>query len=112
MDFDLCMGAITNVLSHAVGNNSPNGTVSVAIEENDNNVFIVITNTGIGFSQKALEHAAEQFFMDDLSRNSKSHSSIGLYVANAVFQKHGGKLILENYSGGARVSLIIPVKQQ
>ena len=74
-------------------------------------LFFVITDTGKGFSAEALKHGMEQFFMEDESRNSKSHYGIGLYVAASVAQKHGGQLILENSqaTGGAKVTLEIPV---
>lgn len=45
-----------------------------------------------------------------VSRNSKSHYGIGLYVAASIAKKHKGKIILENSAaaGGAKVTIQIP----
>ena len=80
------------------------------LEDNDGLSFL-ITDSGQGFSDEALRHATEQFFMDDDNRSSKSHYGIGLYVAASIAQKHNGKIILENSAalGGAKVTIQIPV---
>jgi len=71
-----------------------------------------VTDTGTGFAPEALKHATEQFYMDDDSRNSKSHFGMGLFIAASVVRQHKGKLSLGNAreTGGARVILEIPVK--
>ncbi len=65
---------------------------------------------GGGFSNEALQHAQEQFFMGDQSRNSKLHFGMGLYTAKSIMEQHNGELILENSksTGGAKVILKIP----
>lgn len=67
-------------------------------------------HTGNGFSPVALKRATEQFYMDDQSRNAKSHYGIGLYVANSIITQHGGQLLLSNSEkgGGAQVAVKIP----
>lgn len=111
IDYDLLMRALINILSNAVEHTPPTGIVTFEIFEKESKLFFAITDTGNGFTDAALKHATEQFFMDDASRNSKSHFGIGLYVANSVCEKHGGRLLLENTSatGGAKVTLIIPL---
>lgn len=110
-DHDLLIRMLINVLSNAIEHTPQGGNVTLEIWENNNVLSFVITDSGKGFSDEALKHATEQFFMDDDSRNSKSHYGIGLYVAASIAQKHNGKLILENVSdtGGAKVTIQIPV---
>lgn len=110
-DHDLLIRMLINVLSNAVEHTPQGGTVTFEVSENNDELSFVITDTGEGFSDEALTHATEQFFMDDDSRNSKSHYGIGLYVAASIAKKHHGKLILENTAdaGGAKVTIQMPV---
>lgn len=109
-DHDLLIRMLVNVLSNAVEHTPQGGNVAFEILEHNSELSFVITDTGQGFSDEALKHATEQFFMDDDSRNSKSHYGIGLYVAASIAKKHNGKIILENSaaSGGAKVTIQIP----
>ncbi len=110
-DPDLLMRMLINVLSNAVEHTPQGGEVTFEIQKYDNELSFLVTDSGKGFSDEALKHATEQFFMDDDSRNSKSHYGIGLYVAASIAKKHNGNIILENSaaSGGAKVTIQIPV---
>lgn len=109
-DHDLLIRMLVNVLSNAVEHTPQGGSVAFEIREHNSELSFLITDTGKGFSDEALKHATESFFMDDDSRNSKSHYGIGLYVAASIAKKHNGKIILENSaaSGGAKVTIQIP----
>ena len=109
-DHDLLIRMLVNVLSNAVEHTPQGGNVTFEIWEDNNELSFLITDTGKGFSDEALKHATEQFFMGDDSRNSKSHYGIGLYVAASIAKKHNGKIILQNSvaTGGAKVTIQIP----
>ena len=98
------------MIKNAIERSSKGGNVCVKIIESEKHISFVITDEGSGFSPQALKHATEQFFMDDISRSSKSHYGIGLYMTASIIQKHGGKIILSNVTenGGARVTIEIP----
>lgn len=100
IDRHLLMRALVNVVANAVEHTPAGGTIAINVDEQDNKLLFIITDTGNGFSDEALKYGAEPFFMGDSSRHSKSHFGIGLFVAHSACQKHGGELILENRSGG------------
>ena len=110
VDSTLLIRSLVNVIKNAIERSSKGGNVCVKIIESEKHISFVITDEGSGFSPQALKHATEQFFMDDISRSSKSHYGIGLYMTASIVQKHGGKIILSNVSenGGARVTIEIP----
>lgn len=110
-DAGLLNRGISNVISNAVENSPENGIVAVDVFDENGYVVFTICDNGKGFSSRALKYATTQFFMEDTSRNSKSHFGIGLYFTDAVVKAHGGQLILENLeeSEGAKVTLKIPV---
>ncbi len=110
VDHDLFIRAIVNVAENAIEHTPPGGNIYFSINEESSSLFFVIQDTGKGFSKEALKHGTERFFMDDASRNSKSHFGIGLYAANSVVEEHGGQLTLENSAetGGGKVTIQIP----
>lgn len=111
IDPNLLMRALSNVLANATEYTPSGGNITFMTEEENGYLRFSIRDTGTGFSPEALKYATTQFYMDDQSRNSKSHYGIGLYVADSVAIQHGGRLILENnkMKQGAIVTIEIPV---
>lgn len=111
IDPNLLMRALSNVLANATEYTPSGGNITFMTEEENGYLRFSIRDTGTGFSPEALKYATTQFYMDDQSRNSKSHYGIGLYVADSVAIQHGGRLILENNKTkqGAIVTIEIPV---
>lgn len=109
-DPDLMSRAILNVISNAAEHSPAGGRVTVSAAEEKENLVLIISDEGKGFSAEALKHGTEQFYMDDASRNSRKHFGLGLYIAASVLQKHGGELLLGNdaETGGGKVTLKIP----
>lgn len=110
IDPNLFMRAVSNILANAVEYTPSGGDISFITKEENGFLSFTVSDTGTGFSPEALKYAATQFYMDDQSRNSKSHYGIGLYVADSVAKQHGGRLILENNKTkqGAIVTIEIP----
>ena len=101
--------AIMNVVNNALDYSSQDGAIYVEVASDDC-LRVSVTDEGPGFSEEALQHAHERFYMDDQSRGSKMHFGMGLYIANSIMDQHGGRLILENSDemGGAKVTLELP----
>lgn len=110
IDHDLLMRAIINVFSNAVEYTPTGGTIMFEVSEENDYIVFSVSDTGNGFSAEALQHATEQFYMDDRSRNSKAHFGIGLFMVDLVMRQHEGQLILDNskQTGGAKVVMKMP----
>ena len=102
--------AIMNVLGNALDYSPPEGTVYVAAQKIDEFLQITITDEGSGFTQEALHHAQEQFFMGNKSRTSNMHFGMGLYITSSIIKQHNGQVILKNSdkAKGAQVIIKIP----
>ncbi len=110
-DKELLMRAFINIFANAMENTPKGGTIYLDISSQDNYIVFKTTDTGKGFSEEALKHATEQFYMEDKSRSSKQHSGIGLYMADLIIKQHKGKLLPTNSdrTKGAEVIVKIPV---
>lgn len=111
-DKDALERALMNVISNAVDFSPAGSKILFQVLTKRENIIFIVEDTGRGFTKEELNYAAEQFFQGDKSRNSKNHYGIGLYIAKEFLNQHNGKLKLENSekTGGARVSLEIPIK--
>ena len=71
---------------------------------------LVVEDDGPGFSDEALSHAQDRFWRGEASRSRDTGGSgLGLAVARAIVEAHGGTLELSNLeTGGARVSMRLP----
>ena len=105
--------AICNIFSNAVEHTPEGGMVILQLQELHNRLIFLIEDSGSGFSKEALCHAADPFFMDEKSRNSKLHFGIGLYAADQIIRQHGGcmKLGTAERISGAQVRIEIPLGQ-
>lgn len=111
VDYTLLERSINNIMANAIEYTLPGGTIVFEVNEDSQYILFTVIDSGKGFSEEALKHATEQFYMENSSRNSKSHYGMGLYIADTVARQHGGVLVLENskVTHGARVTLKIPI---
>lgn len=110
LDTMLMERAIMNVVSNALEYSPIKGTVYIKIQYAKKHLRICVVDEGKGFSNEALHHAKEQFFMDNRSRNSNMHFGMGLYIVESILKQHNGQLIIENdtTTHGAKVTMDIP----
>ena len=111
-DPELLQRAILNIVSNAVDFSEENGTVLFTVDGQNDRLQFCSIDSGEGFSSDALKNAANQFYMSDKSRTSKTHYGMGLFIAKSIAVQHSGTLLIENSSetGGGKVTLQIPAK--
>lgn len=109
--YDQVMRAVMNVVQNAMEHTEAEKAINISIREEKQTLTICVEDFGKGFSEEALKHGTEQFFMDDSSRGSDSHYGIGLFFARTVAERHGGWVRLANsdVTGGARVEIALTV---
>ena len=71
---------------------------------------MIIEDQGIGISEKDLPLIFERFYRTDRSRNRKTGGAgIGLTIAKAIIQAHGGKIKVESKEGyGSKFIITLP----
>lgn len=82
--------------------------------ENEKYLYAGVTDRGPGFTEEALQHAAEKFYQGDQSRHHKEHKGIGLYIASEFARVQGGKVTVENTKEegyGGKVTLYIRMER-
>jgi signal transduction histidine kinase len=103
--------ALSQILSNAVKFTTAGGSVTVeAGLTPEADLFVSVTDTGIGIPAAALERVFEPFTQLDgsLSRRYPG-TGLGLFTARAIAMAHGGQLHLASRDGeGTTVRIVLP----
>jgi len=110
IDSELFGKSILNIISNAVKFSKLKGNILVKFTDNKTNIEITITDNGIGIDTKYLEKIFNRFGQADksLSRGSEG-SGIGLELAKAIVELHGGKVSVESKLNEGSISVKIPL---
>lgn len=100
-DLDLINEVVENLLNNAYRFAKKRIDITITLQEKL--LIIYVKDDGSGFSKKELLTATEPYY----SQNKNSHFGLGLTIAEALTQKHGGNLKIANsIDGGAIVSAV------
>jgi signal transduction histidine kinase len=102
---------LINLLSNAVKFTPPRGLISVLADiDGQGRLEILVADTGIGMSEAGIRAALTPFGQVDSALNRKyDGTGLGLPLAKAMTERHGGMLRIESALGnGTRVCLRFP----
>src|SRR5579859_60932 len=110
LDRTLLQRAVGNLVSNALANTPPGGTVELGTNADHSTIRIVVSDTGAGIPAEALPRVFDRFFRVDSSRSQGSGGTgLGLAIVQSIVQLHGGKAEISSQLGqGTRVTLHIP----
>ncbi len=98
---------VGNIVSNAIKFTPERGNVTLRASADGNHVAIHITDTGPGIAPADLEHLFENFWQ--ARRNDHRGVGLGLAIAKAVVEAHGGKIWCESSPGhGSTFSFTLP----
>jgi PAS domain S-box-containing protein len=103
----------SNLLSNAI-KYTPKGEVGIRASVTNNQVEVVVHDSGIGLTKEELDQLFTKFFR---SRNpvvtDSGGTGLGLVIAKAIVEKHQGTIDVESRpSEGTRFRVILPVAAQ
>ncbi|GHT79782.1 sensor histidine kinase [Spirochaetia bacterium] len=103
-DYDRLMQVFINVISNAV-KYTDTGSVTISVEQGeDRHYAVTVADTGIGIAAAELPHIFDRFYRTDESRNRLSGGSgIGLSIALAIAEAHGGTIQAASEAGKGSV---------
>lgn len=102
---------IDNLLSNAVKYSPEGGTITVGGTFNDVEVTVYVRDQGVGMPEGEEERIFDRFYRVDgtLARKTQG-TGLGLYLARAIVEAHGGKIRVDSQVGkGSTFSFTLPV---
>lgn len=100
--------AVDNLVDNALRYTPREGVVRIFADRIEDEIRIVVEDTGSGFPEAFLEHAFEPFTRAR-PNGEDSGTGLGLTIVRAISEGHGGSAVAENHPrGGARVTLTLP----
>lgn len=98
-----------NLISNAFKYTLDNGTIKVSYECNDTSLTFKVVDTGEGISEIDLGNIFDRFYQVD--RIHPKGSGIGLSLAKAFVELHGGSISVEStVNKGSVFSVVLPVR--
>lgn len=82
---------IYNLLSNAFKYTPVEGTIILSVQEYENSVSIIVSDTGIGIDEENLEHIFERFYQANNNSNEKG-TGIGLALVKSIIEAHKGRV--------------------
>lgn len=105
-DPDLLFQLFANLLDNAIKFSPPGGEVYMTLEKQGNQTLVRIVDEGPGIPDEEQSKVFNHFFRGDKSRNTEGNG-LGLSLAKAVVELHGGQITLENRQKGLCITVML-----
>lgn len=105
---------VTNLLANARVHTPADTAIHVLARQEEDGVYISVTDNGPGLSEEDQKRIFERFFRADPSRQrtSQEGSGLGLSIVDSVMQAHGGKVGVVSKPGqGTTFTLFFPTEK-
>jgi signal transduction histidine kinase len=105
--------ALLNLLSNAYKYSPKGAPITVTLQRSDREAIVSVHDQGPGIAAEQLPHIWEQFYRVpgiEVQRCSPAGLGLGLYIARAIVEQHGGRLEVQSQAGnGSTFSMVLPL---
>ncbi len=97
----------TNLIHNAIQAMPAGGTLTIATQQQENEIEVSITDTGAGIPPDIQERIFDAFFT---TKPAGEGSGLGLYISQKILNKHQGYMKLESQPGHTQFRIRIPLQ--
>ncbi len=114
-DEDRAVQVLTNLTGNALQYTPEGGRIMISAKHANDEVQISVRDTGIGIPAEHLSHIFDRFYRVDKSRSRQAGggSGIGLTIARALVEAHGGRIWAESEGErqGSNFTFTLPISK-
>lgn len=115
-DEDRAVQVLTNLTGNALQYTPEGGRVTIFAKRSSNKIQFSIRDTGIGIPPEHISHIFDRFYRVDKSRSRQAGggSGIGLTIARALIEAHGGRIWVESAGErqGSIFAFTLPIEKK
>ena len=91
---------IFNLVENGIKYNVPGGSLNIRTFREEDNIYLQVTDTGVGIPEDSLEHVFERFYRVDKARSrSSGGSGLGLAIVRNMVERNQGSIHAESVPG-------------
>lgn len=105
---------ILNLAANAVTYTPEKGYIEISLHEQEEQIEIIVADSGIGISKEDLPRIFERFYRVDKARSRNSGGTgLGLAIVKHLVESHHGSIHVESEEGkGTKFTITLPKKQK
>ena len=110
-DRDWLEQVVSNLVSNAIKFTPEGGQVCLAARQQDGDILVEVSDTGIGIPADSLELIFSKFYrVPDEGEERPGGTGLGLHIAKQVVEAHGGRIWAESTAGqGSTLRFTLPI---
>ncbi len=102
--------ALSNLVKNAIQYTEAGGNVTVKVEEDSGYIKVTVMDNGIGIPPRELPRIFERFYQVETHLTRRyGGMGLGLSVAKAMIELHGGRIWAESEGRGSRFTFLLPM---
>jgi signal transduction histidine kinase len=98
-DRDKIKQVILNLMSNAIKYNRTNGSVIITGNFDENDLSIIVQDTGIGIPEESIPHLFQKFYRVREHEGKASGTGLGLSISKQIIQGHNGRIEVKSKMG-------------
>jgi PAS domain S-box-containing protein len=108
-DEDRLAQVLSNLISNAIKYSSQGGEIRITGQARPEQVIICVQDQGPGIAADDIPHIFDRFYRASEASRTTKGAGLGLYLARAVVEAHGGHIWVDPKPGnGARICFSLP----
>ena len=112
-DRDKIKQVLLNLTSNAIKYNRPNGSILIAGNYTDNDLAILVQDSGLGIPEESIPHLFEKFYRVRDHEGKATGTGLGLSICKQIIQGHNGRIEVKSQVGiGTSITFYRPRVQR